>query len=58
MRILKIICLPIVELAKQIRLFVEVLALGFRKRRLRLEVNKNEAERLDRIRHPSKYVGK
>jgi hypothetical protein len=58
MHLLKIICLTIVELAKQAWSFPETVAANFRKRRRRTEVNEMEVERLDRIRHPSKYLGK
>jgi hypothetical protein len=58
MRILKVICLTIVELVKQAGAFPAAIAANLRKRRRRVEVNEVEAERLDRIRHPSKYLGK
>ena len=56
--ILKLICLTVIQLAKQVWLLPETVAANFRKRRSRTEVNEMEAERLDRIRHPSKYLGK
>lgn len=58
MHILKVICLTVVELAKQAWAFPATVAANFRKRRRQTEVNEVEAERLDRIRHPSKYLGK
>jgi len=58
MRTLKIICLTIVELAKQAWSLPETLGAIFRKRRRGSEVNAVEAERLDRLRNPSKYLGK
>jgi hypothetical protein len=58
MRILKIICLTVLELAKQVCGFPATVAASFRKRNRLAEVNEVEAERLDRIRHPSKYLGK
>jgi hypothetical protein len=58
MHILKVICLTIAELVKQIWAFPASVAANFRKRRRLSEVNEVEAERLDRIRHPSKYLGK
>jgi hypothetical protein len=58
MKLLKVICLTIVELAKQAWSFPQTVAASFRKRRHRTEVNEVEAERLDRIRNPSKYLGK
>lgn len=58
MHILKLICLTIGELAKQVWLFPGTVAANLRKRRRRTEVNELEVERLDRIRNPSKYLGK
>jgi hypothetical protein len=58
MHILKLICLTIGELAKQVWSFPGNVAANFRKRRRRTEVNELEVERLDRIRNPSKYLGK
>ena len=58
MRILKVICLTVVELAKQAWTLPATVVGSFRKRGRRAEVNEAEAERLDRLRHPSKYLGK
>jgi len=58
MRVLKIICLTIVELAKQVWLFPEAAMANYRRRRRGPEVSALKAERLDRLRHPSKYLGK
>jgi hypothetical protein len=58
MHILKAICFTIVELFKQIWAFPATVTAYFRKRRPLAEVNEVEAERLDRLRHPSKYLGK
>ena len=58
MRLLKVIFLTIVELGKQAWLLPRAVAANFRKRRRETVVNKVEAERLDRLRHPSKYLGK
>ena len=58
MHILKVICFTIVELFKQLWAIPATLVATFRKRRHVAEVNEVEAERLDRIRHPSKYLGK
>lgn len=57
MRILKIICFTIAELARQVWAFPTTVAANLRRGRL-TPVNEVEAERLDRIRHPSKYLGK
>jgi hypothetical protein len=58
MHILKVICFTIAELAKQVWSFPATVTANFRKRHPLAEVNKAEAERLDRLRHPSKYLGK
>ena len=58
MHILKLICFTIVELAKQIWALPATVAANLRKKHRVAEVNAGEAERLDRIRHPSKYLGK
>ena len=58
MHIIKVICLTVVELVKQVWAFPATIAANFRKRRPVVGVSAVEAERLDRLRHPSKYVGK
>jgi hypothetical protein len=58
MHVFKIIFLTIVELAKQVRAFPASVIANLRKSRRLANVNQVEAERLDRLRHPSKYVGK
>ena len=58
MHILKVICLTIVELVKQIGKLPATVAANLRKRRHVAVVNEVEAERLDRLRNPSKYLGK
>jgi len=58
MRILKILCLTIGELAKRAWLFPETAIANYRKRHRGPDVTVMEAERLDRLRHPSKYLGK
>jgi hypothetical protein len=58
MNILKVICLTIVALAKQAWALPATVAANFRKRDRLVKVSEVEAERLDRIRHPSKYLGK
>ena len=57
-RLLKLVCLTIIELAKQIRTFPGLIATSIRNWRREVKVDTTEAERLDRIRHPSKYLGK
>jgi hypothetical protein len=58
MNILKLICLTITQLVKQAWLLPQSVADAVRQRRLRVVRNELEVERLDRIRNPSKYVGK
>jgi len=56
--LLKLVCLTIFELAKQVWAFPRLAATGIRNWRREAPVNKLEAERIDRIRHPEKYLGK
>jgi hypothetical protein len=58
METLKLICLTIVLLVKQILFLPQTIAMALQKRRVKLVVNEIEAERLDRLRNPSKYQGK
>jgi hypothetical protein len=58
MHVLKLICRRTVGLFKQAWLFAYSMAVAVKHRRRRLAVNVLEAERLDRIRNPSKYLGR
>jgi hypothetical protein len=58
MRILKHICQAIVSLINQARLLLQSVAPAVKQKRQRFDLNALEAERLDRIRNPSKYLGK
>jgi len=58
MYLLKLICLTIVNLAKQAWLLPQTITLGLAERRRQIERHQSEAERLDRIRNPSKYLGR
>jgi len=58
MRTLKIICLTIVHLVKQAWFLPRSLANAGKDRRQQIVRDELEAERLDRIRNPSKYRGK
>ena len=58
MRALKLICETTVGLFKEAWLLPHSIAVAFRQRRRRFALNLIEAERLDRIRNPSKYLGK
>ncbi len=58
MHILKLICQATVGLFKQACLFPHFVAAALKQRRRQFGLNALEAERLDRIRNPSKYLGK
>jgi hypothetical protein len=58
MHILKLICLTIVELAKQAWLLPQTVTIALQQRRRQLTRHQFETERLDRIRNPSKYRGR
>ena len=58
MHTLKLICLNFLQLVKQIGLLPQSVANAVNQRRRQAVLNELEAERLDRIRHPSKYLGK
>jgi hypothetical protein len=58
MQILKLIGQTMVELLKRVRRLPQEMAATFKRRRQQLVLHALEAERLDRIRNPSKYLGK
>jgi hypothetical protein len=58
MNLFKVICFTIAELAKQVWAFPATVAANSRKRRQLAQVSEGEMERLDRLRNPSKYLGK
>lgn len=58
MNTLKYICLTLMELVKQVFLLPQTLASALKQRRHQAVLDALEAERLDRIRNPSKYLGK
>jgi hypothetical protein len=58
MHTLKLICLTIIQLVKQAWLLPQTVAIAVQQRRQQAVLNEHEAERLDRIRNPSKYLGK
>jgi len=58
MNILKPIYLTIIQMAKQAWLLPQSIANTIKQRRRQVVLNEREAERLDRIRNPSKYLGK
>jgi hypothetical protein len=58
MHTLKVIYLTIHQLVKQVWLLPQSVANAVNQRRRQVVLNELEAERLDRIRNPSKYLGK
>jgi hypothetical protein len=58
MHILKLICLTVYQLVKQVWFLPKSAENAFRRRRQRVILDALEAERLDRIRNPLKYLGK
>lgn len=55
---MKLICQTTVDLFKQAWLLPHSIAIALQQRRRQFALNVIEAERLDRIRNPSKYRGK
>jgi hypothetical protein len=58
MHTLKFICRTTVGFFKEAWLLPHSVAVALKQRRRRFALNILEAERLDRIRNPSKYLGK
>ena len=58
MNILKLIYLTIIQVAKQAWLLPQTIARAVAQRRRQTVLDEHEVERLDRIRNPSKYLGK
>jgi hypothetical protein len=58
MNALKFICLAVAQFAKQIWLLPQSIAVAVKQKRRSMARNKLEAERLDRIRNPEKYLGR
>jgi hypothetical protein len=58
MNVIKLICLTIVNLGRQGLLLPQAAAAAFQHRRQMTAKNRFEVERLDRIRNPSKYLGR
>jgi hypothetical protein len=58
MSLLKFISQTAADVLKQIWFIPEFIEMSLRKRRQLAAYNLAEAERLDRLRHPSKYLGK
>jgi len=55
---LKLICMTIGHLIKQAFSFPQTAATALNHRRRQAEFDEYEVDRLDRLRHPSKYLGK
>lgn len=58
MQVLKFICWTLVRLLKALSRLSRSVASVLRERRNQSALSVLEAERLDRIRHPAKYLGK
>ncbi|HLX94358.1 MAG TPA: hypothetical protein VKU37_01300 [Verrucomicrobiae bacterium] len=58
MNILKLICLTFVQLVKGVWFLPQSVGNAIQQRRQQAIRNEHEAERLDRIRNPDKYLGK
>ena len=58
MHTLKLICLNFLQLVKPVWLLPQSVANAVKQRRRQIVLNELEAERLDRIRNPLKYLGK
>ena len=58
MGVLNFICQAIVGLTKQVWRLPRTIASALKKRRRQILLDDLEAERLDRIRNPLKYLGK
>jgi F0F1-type ATP synthase membrane subunit b/b' len=58
MKILTFTILMVTQLAKQVWSLPKTISQAIQDRRQRIVADDQEAERLDRIRNPSKYIGK
>jgi hypothetical protein len=58
MNALKLFCMTFIQLVRQVWFFPRSVANALEQRRQQVVRNDLEAERLDRIRHPDKYLGK
>ena len=58
MHTLKLICLTVIQLIKQAWVLPQSIAIAVKQKQRRSALNQLEAERLDRICNPSKYLGK
>jgi hypothetical protein len=58
LNILMLICMTLIQTVKQVWLLPQTVANAFKLRRRQIVRNEHEIERLDRLRNPSKYLGK
>jgi len=58
MQVLKFVCRTLLRLLAALLRLPHSIAFVLQQRRDRFTLNRLEAERLDRIRHPAKYLGK
>jgi hypothetical protein len=58
METLKMVCLTVILLVKQALFVPQTVALALQQRRRQILLDKQEVERLDRLRNPSNYQGK
>ena len=58
MNVIKLFCLTLVNLVRQVPLLPRAAVLAFQQRRARIDRRAFEVERLDRIRNPSNYAGR
>jgi hypothetical protein len=58
MQIVKLFCLIVASLVRQAIDLPHSIAIDVKQRRQQTKLDELEAERLDRIRNPSKYLGK
>ena len=58
MYLLKLICLTLAQWIKQAWLLPQSILDAVRQKRRQVALDEHEVERLDRIRNPSKYLGK
>ncbi len=58
MNLIKLLWLTLDALAKQAWMFPQSVTMALKQKRERIIRNEFEADRLDRLRNPSKYLGK
>jgi hypothetical protein len=55
---LKLICLTLIHLVKHALAFPQLAVTALKDKRRQAALDEFEVDRLDRLRHPSKYLGK